>query len=163
MRQDPLLVRSHLSILLLPSPLALLTWQVPPVIHRLRIGYFIFSDRGLYLSSHHVPTRAHVDRDWFSQGSCVIAFLSRVSGEISPPPSCSLSGTVSATEGDRSGFPTRHVRTLAVDEMMNSIRRWYPWHCATTDQFLRQVQPVTVGFLRRPRPLPRLAHGSWPL
>lgn len=74
-----------------------------------------------------------VDRDCLSRGSCVIAFLGSVNGEISPPPSRSLSGTVSATEGDRSGSHTRHVRTLAVDEMMNSIRRWYPWHYATTN------------------------------
>jgi hypothetical protein len=80
----------------------------------------------------------------------VIAFLNRVVGEMSPPPSRPFLDTVSATEHDRACFPTRHVGTLAVDEMMDSIGRSYPWRCATTGQLLRQVQPVTVDLLRRP-------------
>jgi hypothetical protein len=48
-RQDPLLVRSHLSILHLPSPLAELTWQVLLVIHQVRIGQFVLADKGWYL------------------------------------------------------------------------------------------------------------------
>jgi len=57
-RQNPLLVRSHLSILHLPSPLALLTWQVL-VIHQMRIGQPVLSDKGWYLP---LITYSHVQQ-----------------------------------------------------------------------------------------------------
>jgi len=61
--QDPLLVRFHLSILHLPSPLALLTWQVILAIHQACLGQA--SNKGWYLRSRHVFARAAVDRDPF--------------------------------------------------------------------------------------------------
>jgi hypothetical protein len=63
-RQDPLLVRSHLSILHLPSPLALLTWQVLMVIHQACIGQVSLIEVGT-CASRHVYARAAVDRDPF--------------------------------------------------------------------------------------------------
>jgi hypothetical protein len=62
-RKDPLLVRSHLSILHLPSPLALLTWQVLLVIHRACVGQVSLIE--WYLRFRHGTARAAVDRDLF--------------------------------------------------------------------------------------------------